>query len=118
MKLDGFDLAGCDEIQDFEPLRALPLTHLWINDCPHVRDLEPLRGKKLIHLGLIGCPQVRDLSPLEGMPLKGIDLTPRFIQKGMDVLRGLKSLESVNVKGNRFEAAEFWRLYDKGEFDK
>ena len=46
-------------------------------------------------------------------------MSPQLIQKGMDLLRRMKSLESIAVHGLRgFEPAEFWKLYDKGEFKK
>ena len=87
--------------------------------CPHFRSLDVVRGMKLQYLGFGGCPDLHDLGPLEGMELKTIGLSPQLIQKGMDVLRRMKSLESIAVHGLRgFEPAEFWKLFDKGEFKK
>jgi hypothetical protein len=71
----------------------------------------PLRLLTIDHTG------VTDLTPLQGMPLEGIRLTPKKITRGLDILRGMKSLKTIGIAWNQsWPAAEFWERYDKGEF--
>ncbi len=119
MKLTYARLEDLKQVPDFRVLKGMPLTHLDLSHCPHLGDLEFLRGMSLRVLKIVGSRQVRDLSPLEGMELKSVALSPLPIRKGLDVLRGMSSLESVAVdRDRRFEAADFWKLYDEGEFGK
>ena len=77
-------------------LKGLPLTMLWIDRT-----------------------DITDLTPLEGMPLASIRLSPKKITKGLDILRDIKSLQSIGVESNKdLPVAEFWERYDKGEFTK
>jgi serine/threonine protein kinase/Leucine-rich repeat (LRR) protein len=119
MKLTFLRLDGCKRVQDFGPLAEMPLTTLSLNGTA-IRDLALVRGlKKLEELAIRDCPAITDLTPLEGMRLKTITLTPRYVKKGMDVLRRMGSLEKVWVDQKRsFEAAQFWKLYDEGKFGK
>jgi hypothetical protein len=51
------------------------------------------------------------------MPLEDIRLTPKNITKGLDSLRGMKSLKTIGIDWNQvWPAAEFWKRYDRGEF--
>jgi hypothetical protein len=52
------------------------------------------------------------------LPLKGMPLTPQYIQRGLDVVRAMKSLQIVGVASAEWPAAEFWRRADAGEFGK
>jgi BspA type Leucine rich repeat region (6 copies) len=57
------------------------------------------------------------LSPLQGMPLEEIQLTPKKITRGLDILRGMKSLKTIGIGWKQaWPAAEFWARYDRGEF--
>jgi serine/threonine protein kinase len=117
MKLTNLDLFECKKLDKFDVLKGLPLTWLNLNGCEQFRDLELVRGMKLDHLYFSGCKQIGDLAPLAGMELRTVGLTPRFIKKGWEVLRGMKSLDSVGVEVNRsFPAADFWKRLDRGEF--
>ena len=78
----------------------------------------PLKGMPLKGL-LIFTTGVTDLTPLQGMNLEDIRLTPKDITQGLDVLRDMKSLETIGINHfTAWPAAEFWARYDKGEFKK
>ncbi|HTU22266.1 MAG TPA: protein kinase [Gemmataceae bacterium] len=132
MPLAKLDLQDCGQVRDLSPLKGMPLNDLILQACGQVHDLSPLQGMALRSLNLSACP-VRDLSPLRGMPLDRLylgyctqvhDLTllkdiplseidlPTRVDRGMDVLRAIESLHSIN----RMPAAEFWKKYDAGEF--
>ncbi|MBS0211489.1 MAG: protein kinase [Planctomycetes bacterium] len=92
-----------DDVTDISPLRVL--THLSILSC---------RGSKP------GAGRLSDLSPLEGLNLNHIGFSPGICTTGIDVLRRMKSLNTVGI-GDKFEqvkAADFWKRYDAGEFAK
>jgi hypothetical protein len=60
---------------------------------------------------------ITDLTPLKGMRLEYIRLTPKNITKGLDILRDMKSLNTIGIGAEQtWRAAEFWQRYDKGEF--
>ena len=139
MPLDSLDMIGATQVGDLSPLRGMPLTWLNLIHSTQVRDLGPLRGMKLTFLH-IGFTQVRDLEPLRGMPLKKLllnethvtdlkpletmqldlfRLTPKNITTGMDVIRQMKSLKTIDSSETQsWPAAEFWKRYDAGEFGK
>lgn len=117
MQLTELSLSGCWWLRELTPLKGMLLTSLIVDNC-QVSDLTPLQGMKLKHL-VINVTDVTDLTPLDGMALQEINLTPRRITKGMDVLRRMKSLNGIAVdKGRRFPPEEFWKRYDAGEFNK
>jgi len=140
MKLTSLVLAGCVEIRDLTPLRRMPLVKLDLAQCPQVCDLTPLTGMPLTYLSLWGCNQVSELSPLRGMPLTTLSIeaqnirdlepldgmaleelwfTPQFIKKGIEVIRRMKSLKSINLYAiGGFPPEKFWKKYDAGEFNK
>jgi serine/threonine protein kinase len=112
-------------VGDLSPLKGMELTSLMLGACSNVRDLEPLEGMPLTHLYIADCWRLHDLTPLERLKkLEEISLTPRYVDTGMEVLRPwkMKSLKKIIVKtpGQTRELApvEFWRLYDKGEFQR
>jgi Leucine-rich repeat (LRR) protein len=78
-----------------------------------VADLLPLNG---MPLKVLACDRthVTDLSPLEGMSLTELYVTPQEVTKGIDVIRRMMSLQTIN----RLKPAEFWKKYDAGEFGK
>lgn len=119
MKLKSLHLERCFMVKDFSVLKTMPLNSLDLGNCGQFRDLKMLSGMKLEWLGIIGLKQVDDLTPLAGMKLKTVQLEPRLISKGMDVLRGMRSLEQIVLPGYvRLSPQEFWNRYDSGEFDK
>jgi serine/threonine protein kinase/Leucine-rich repeat (LRR) protein len=116
MALTNLDVNMCTQIQDFAILKEFPLIGLAIGGCKQIRDLEFLRGLDLQYLRMGGLPNVDDLSPLGGMNLKSINVTPKYIRKGMDVLRNMKSLESIALTNTQsLRPEEFWKLYDAGK---
>ncbi len=126
MKLTSLYLHNCTELRDLSPLEGMPLTTLSLGGWAGipVQDLTPLKGMPLKSLA-IEATSVTDLTPLQGMQLEDVTLAPKKITKGMDVLRGMKSLKSVgvltpsvNIDQRLLPAAEFWERYDKGEFNK
>jgi serine/threonine protein kinase/formylglycine-generating enzyme required for sulfatase activity/Leucine-rich repeat (LRR) protein len=135
MRLANFEAYVCPEVADLTPLRGMPITRLNVG-LTRVQDLSPLKGMKLDWLNLYGT-RVTSLEPLRGMPLKtlniegndvtdlkalegieleSINLTPKNITQGLELLRNLKTINSVGTSGDEYPAAEFWKRYDKGEF--
>jgi hypothetical protein len=126
-------------VSDLSPLKGMPLTELNLRQTLVV-DLSPLRGmRSLANLGFEYSPvsdlsplegmaltvldcestQVTDLSPLRGMHLGTIAFTPKNITKGIEAIRGIKSLASIGTDWDHLlPTAEFWKKYDAGDFGK
>jgi len=100
-------------VRDLSQLRGLPLTWLDCGNTP-VRDLGPLKGLPLRSLFIV-CDRITDLTPLAGMDLELLCFRPRSIQKGLGVVREMKTLKKI---GERWESLtspeEFWRRLDGG----
>jgi hypothetical protein len=120
---------GCP-VKDLSPLAGMPLEYAWIG-ATEARDFSPLKGAPLKDLNL-SVSAVTDLSFVKGMPLKSLDvsvtdegritdLTPLegmqleklvfeadTVTKGMEILRGMKSLKQINGQ----HPEEFWLDYD------
>ena len=95
--------------------------HIWAYDNRTIVYVDDVGGDENIRIFAVDIVTLakRDLTPLAGMKLQTITFTPQFIKKGMDVIRGMKSLESVATGGQSgMPAAEFWKRCDKGEFKK
>jgi serine/threonine protein kinase len=101
-------------ISDLSPLADLKLTDLIIN-CNQVSDLSPIQ-KVPVHRLIIFGTSVTDLTPLQGMPLKEFRFDPQNITRGIEVLRGIPSLETIGTATEAWPTAEFWERYDQGEF--
>ena len=85
----------------------MPLTQL---QCKKTKlsDLLLLKGMPLKDL-IINATSITDLTPLKGMSLENIRLTPKNINRGLDILRDMKSLKKIGVESNQVcPAAEFW----------
>lgn len=97
----------CDgaPVSDLSPLRGMPLEVLYI-PLTRVSDLSPLRGMALVEASFDGT-LVTDLSPLKGMPLKSIRCAFQP-ERDADILRSLKTLETINDKS----AVDFWNEVD------
>ena len=134
---------GGTKVSDLSPLNGMPLTSLNcahtqvsdasladIKDCKDLSQLF-LAGTRVSDAGLahlkdhkdlkrleLQGTQVAGLSPLKDMPLEEIRLTPKNITKqGLEILRNMKSLKAIGIDWNQvWPAAEFWALYEKGEF--
>lgn len=98
------------------PLKGALLVTLDLMNS-QVSDLEPLRGLPLTTLRM-DARKIHDVLPLEGMSLKQITFFPKNIDKGMEVLRAMKSLETISTDGINYAADDFWRRFDAGEFKK
>ncbi len=109
-------LCSNTQVTDLTPLRKMRLRELTLVNGK-VSDLSPLQGMPLERLEMKGA-WVTDLTSLKGMPLKYLTLTPANILRGMESLRGVKSLETIGIDDKQvWPAAEFWTRYDKGEFE-
>jgi Leucine-rich repeat (LRR) protein len=104
--------AGLAYFKDCKSLTFLGLGDTQIADA----GLANFKGICLKNLR-INNTGVTDLSPLQGMPLEEIYLTPKNIVKGLEILRDMKSLKTIGIRGGAvWPAAEFWERFDKGEF--
>jgi Leucine-rich repeat (LRR) protein len=106
-------------VSDLTPLSGMPLTTLNCSETP-VSDLTPLKGMQLTDFWFHDTP-VSDLTPLAGMPLKSIRFTPANIARGIEVVRGMATLEDLGLKHQTsgsgvYTPAEFWKKYDAGGF--
>ena len=105
------------QVSDLSPLAGMPLK-LLVCSRTAISDLSPLKGMPLTTLHCSGTP-VRDLSPLEGMKLEGLAFTPNRIEKGIEIIRAMKTLNRLSLNGQAwFAPADFWKKYDAGEFNK
>jgi serine/threonine protein kinase len=119
MPLKRLSFHFCNQVHDLKPLQPLKLTSLALMACSEVHDLTPLRDMPLTSLDLQWCGKVHDLTPLRRLELREMSLTPKFITKGMDVLRDMKTLTLIGTAweaGQKRPAAEFWKQYNAGEF--
>jgi hypothetical protein len=103
------------KVSDLSPLAGLKLTDL-IFQGEQFTDLSPLQGLPLARLHIYGTG-ASDLRPLAGMPLVEIRLNPKNITQGLEILREIKTLQTIGIDGTQaWPAAEFWDRLDKGEF--
>lgn len=110
-------ILSSSRVRDLGPLRTMPLVDLSIAGT-QVTDLDPLRGVRLEYFFLqdTGVP---DISPIEGMPLKRFGFSPQHTMKGIEVLRGIKTLEQIDglpTSPPTVQPTEFWARYSRGEF--
>jgi serine/threonine-protein kinase len=138
MPLETLNCAGT-EVRDLAPVAGMPLTSLTLNNNPNLTDLSPLAGMKLAQLlcsgtrvsdisALAGMPLAKlhcsvatDLTPLARMSLTDLQFSPKVITRGLEIVRGMQSLETISIAGDSrgpMPAAEFWKRYDAGEFGK
>lgn len=80
-------------VSDLSPLEGASLTHLSANGT-QISDLSPLRGMPITKL-LIYETRVTDLTPLAGAPLKQIECGQKLVQKHLEFLREIKTLETI-----------------------
>jgi len=115
MPLKRLDIRDC-QVTDISPLKGMPLTMLWISFCP-IRDISPLKGMSIRDLVLPA--KVTDLTPLDGMSLTTLAFTPKNITNGIQIVREMKTLIKIGISSDHLlPAAEFWKKYDAGEFNK
>ncbi len=85
------------KVSDLSPLRDMPLQSLVCGFNPNLKDLSPLKGMKLtdLHIGLL---PITDLSPLTGMPLKSLSCDQKAASQNAEILRSIKTLQTINGK--------------------
>jgi internalin A len=98
-------------IEDIAPLRSCPLVSLTLHRTL-VSDLSPLSGTALQRLH-IGETPVKDLTPLAGMNLTRLVFDQAKIEKGLDEIKQMRSLqeigsEFVDGKSNLVPPAVYW----------
>ena len=96
-----------------------PIVHcdLYMLNIAHtqVSDLRPLQSLYLEELH-IQHTLVEDLTPLQEMQLKRIRISPARLNEGIEVLRGMNSLEFIAVDDGPFQSVlEFWEIRDMQE---
>lgn len=94
------------KVTDITPLKGMPLRRLSLR-ATMVTDLSPLKGMPLESLCLWQVAAT-NITPLAGMPLKEIYLDKGRALTGMDSIRGISSLTTINGR----PAGEFWKDYD------
>jgi internalin A len=86
------------QVEDLTPLAKCPLVSLTVHRTA-VSDLSPLAGTRLQRLH-IGGTRVTDLTPLEGVPLTRLVFDASQIQKGLEVVKRMPTLQEI---GSQFE---------------
>jgi internalin A len=140
LPIEELNLIGC-RADDLTPLAGMPLRMLWLTGLP-VSDVSPLVSTPLVSLTLhrtrvenlqplatlrtlqrlhIGETPVKDLTPVASLPLTRLVFTPATIEKGIDSIRRIPSLQQVGVEfeedmGTLMAPGDFWSRFDKGEF--
>ena len=123
------------KVTDLAPLKGAAIQTLWLNGSPvkdlgplvgsavvslsiddtKVEDVEALRGSMVERLSMARC-KVADLSPLGGVPLTRLVFSPGSASKGMDEVRGIKTMQEIGLDfEKRLKPAEFWKAYDAGQ---
>ena len=133
------DLSGT-KIADLEPLRTTRLGILWLRGTS-VEDLNPLVGTEIQSLDIQETPVTNlaplasistlrrlniagsaatDVTPIVGLPLTRLVLTPHLIEQGLDRVRGMTTLQELDVifepeRHRTLTPDQFWSLYDDGK---
>ena len=139
MQLTGLNLEYCGSLVSLKGLEGMPLTKLKLKNCGALRgDLSVLKGMKLTSLDIGGCSSLTSLKGIEGMALRGLDVSatkvtdltpltgmkletfvfqPRKITKGIEIIRGMKSIRQIatGMYSPRVKSEEFWKKYDAGK---
>ena len=106
------------KVSDLTVLKGMPLIWFYCNRT-QVSDLRPLKDASLEVLA-INDTKITDLTPLAGMTLESICFTPKNITKGIEIVRGMKTIEWISVNDHygaeKIKPDDFWKRYDAGEF--
>ena len=104
------------KVTDLTLLKRIPLTSLNLAGCSLLESLKGIEGMLLERLDVRGTP-VSDLAPLKGMKLEVFLFTPKNITKGIEIIRGMKSIREIGRDDKHLrKPEEFWKKYDAGEF--
>jgi len=107
-------LGDNDQLSDLRPLKGMTsLKELCIYKTG-VTDLSPLRGLNIQKLEM-DLTEVSDLTPLQGLPLEFIGFSTHKITKGLDVIKSMRTLESVRCNGVKMSREEFLKKAERGE---
>lgn len=137
-KLEELNL--CDTpLQNLDTVKTMQLGTLWMRNT-NVKGLGPLADHGLVSLDVEGSAvndisalskmttlkrlniartEVTDLSSLAGLSLERLIFTPSKIENGIEVIRSMPSLQTIDTSfdgGTAKSASEFWELYDAGKF--
>lgn len=130
------------QVADLSPLSDCRLGTLWLRRCP-ISDLAPLAGTGLVSLDVgetkvadisvlgtmpslkrlhIAETDVTDLTPLAGLNLERLIFSPWKIEKGLDEIRKMASLQQLDVsfdnqQGQALRPDEFWKRWDAGDIE-
>ena len=101
------------QIRDLGPLKGMRLTALQLDRVP-VSDLTPLKGMPLTWIVLSGSG-VTDVSALRESPLERLVLPRQPPIKGLELLRGIRSLREIGIDADTRTSAEvFWKTWNIG----
>ena len=106
MNLSEFNCSGT-RVSDLTPLRDMALEKLFCGGTK-VSDLSPLKDMMLTTL-YCDSTRVTDLSPLRTIPLKSFAYSNFKPGRDTDLLRSIKTLETINNQ----PVAEFWKKIDE-----
>ncbi|WP_010587813.1 protein kinase domain-containing protein [Schlesneria paludicola] len=101
-------------VSNLSPLSELPLQELSIAET-NVNDLSPLNGMPLTSLDCRNT-NVTDLTALAGMNLTILKFSPDAITSGMEAIRQMESLVTIQTSDEAAKplaAAIFWKKYDR-----
>ena len=113
MHLEKLRLTGT-KVTDLGPLKGMGLKELSLNEMG-VTDLTPLEGMPLKTLSITET-NVTDLTPLADMKLESFRFQPRKITKGIEIVRGMKSIRKIGLGAKPpMDPEEFWKRYDAGK---
>lgn len=123
-------------LKTLAPLKGLPLRSLIVPSSP-IADLAPLEGMPLVVLDLSGTEVVRldalaslrsltrlyldrlriaDLRPLAKLPLEAISFSSGAVQRGMEDLRAMSTLQRAGPTQYRLmPIGQFWSGIDRGD---
>lgn len=140
MPLEELNLVGA-RAEDITPLAGMPLKMLWLTGLP-VSDISPLATTPIQSLTLhrtkvdnlqplatlsslqrlhVGETPVKDLTPISRLPLTRLVFTPATVEKGVEAVRQIPSLQQMGVDfendmSTLMPPAQFWSKFDAGEF--
>ncbi|HBN76670.1 MAG TPA: hypothetical protein DD473_12800 [Planctomycetaceae bacterium] len=96
------------QVQDITVLKGNPVMSLDIEKTP-ISDLSPLSGNTNLKRLNIADSAVTDLTPLKGLKLERLIFSPEKIEKGLDVVMSMPSIQQI---GQTFDTvtqpAVFW----------
>ncbi|MBL9151295.1 MAG: hypothetical protein JNK37_02360 [Verrucomicrobiales bacterium] len=140
LPIEEMNLIGC-RVSDLTPLAGMPVKMLWLSELP-VTDVSPLATTGLVSLTLhrtrvenlqplatlrslqrihVGETPVKDLTPLASLPLTRLVFTPATVEKGVDAMRRIPTMQQIGVEfeedmSTLLAPDDFWARYDRGEF--